>query len=395
MQKFPEASSNKWVAAVWGMTLILLGICAGLSLLEAGLHLWPGLLPPAVRQALAIYNDIHQTSDVNRPFMPDSELIYVPRPNVDLEIHDGLDLQYTVQTGSFGQPAVGFRDVDPITSTYAVAMGDSFTWGTYVEAGQSWPKQLQTETSAPVLNFGVLGYGPIQYRLVTEKYALPLKPRVILWGVFSGNDFVNSADYEAWVQGGKHGTGLTQPETGWRDVLSRHLRVYELVKFALHTGIYYQRLTSPQVITVPARDGPVWTFYPDILERQADGRQPEVARGWSLTQQALRQTEAEAQATGAQLVLVIIPPKELIYWGLFQAQLANPGGYDLAEPIRTLIDFCQKQKLRCLNLAPAFSDQAKNGQELYFRQDTHWNPAGHHLAAKLIADYLYRQHLQP
>lgn len=382
-------------AVLRAMALILFGLCAGFGLLEASLHLVPMLLPPAVRHALAIYNDIHRTSDVNRPFAPDPELIYVPRPNVELEIHDGLTLQYTVRTHSFGQPAVGFRDTGPITPTYAIAVGDSFTWGTYVEANQTWPEQVQAETGAPVLNFGVLGYGPMQYRLVTEKFALPLRPNVILWGLFAGNDFVNSADYAAWVKQGKHGTGLTEPETGWSDFLSRHVRVYELAKFGLQAGIYYQRLASPEVIDVSAPGGPDWAFYPDILERQADGRQPMVAEGWKLTQQALLETETEVRAAGAHLVVVIIPPKELIYWDLLRQRLANSAAYDLAEPIRTLLNFCQTHQLHCLDLTPALNDHARSGEELYFRQDAHLNPAGHRLAAKLIADYLYQQQLQP
>lgn len=377
------------------LMLVLLGLGAGLILLEIGLHLFPGLLPPAVRQAIAIYNDIHQTPDINRPFMPDDDFIYVPRPNVDLEIHDGLTLHYTVRTRRIGPLAIGFRDTGPITPTYAVAMGDSFTWGTYVEADQTWPEQLQAELGAPVLNFGVLGYGPIQYRLLTEKDALPLRPKVVLWGFFTGNDFVNSADYEAWEEAGKTSTGLTQVQTGWPDFLSRHLRLYELVKFMLHAGIYYQRLTSPEVVAVPAAGGSDWAFYPDILERQADSHQPEVARGWSLTQQALLQTQADVEAAGVQLVIVLIPSKELIYWDMLRQRLANPAAYDLAEPIRTLLTFCQAQKLHCLDLAPAFSDHAKAGEELYFRQDAHWNAAGHHLAAQLIAGYLKQQDLEP
>jgi hypothetical protein len=46
-------------------------------------------------------------------------------------------------------------------------------------------------------------------------------------------------------------------------------------------------------------------------------------------------------------------------------------------------------------LAPAFSNHAKLGEELYFRQDAHWNPAGHRLAAQLISDYLDQQNLSP
>lgn len=377
------------------VVLVLSGLFVGLTLLEVNLHLFPGLLPPAVRQALAIYIDIHQTPDLLRPFEANENLIFVPRPNVDIEIHDGLTLQYTVRTRSLGDPAVGFRDIGLTLPAYAVAAGDSFTWGTYVEADRTWPEQLQAELGAPVINLGVLGYGPVQYRIVTEKYGLPLKPRVVLWGFFAGNDFVNSQEYVDWERAGRRDTKLSQPETGPGDFLSRHVRLYELAKFVLHAGIYYQRVTSAEVVTVPAAGGPDWTFYPDVLERLADGWRAEVAGGWSLTQQALLKTEAEVRATGARLVVVIIPAKELVYWDLLRKRLAHPAAYDLAEPIRTLMGFCQEQGLLCLDLTAGFTEHARAGEELYFRQDAHWNPAGHRLAAKLIAAYLYEQNLQP
>jgi len=57
--------------------------------------------------------------------------------------------------------------------------------------------------------------------------------------------------------------------------------------------------------------------------------------------------------------------------------------------------FCQQESLHCLDLTPAFVEQTQTGAELYFRQDAHWNPAGHQLAADLLADYLIEQGLQP
>ncbi len=376
--------------------LVVGGIVFGLGVIEVSLHLFPGLLPPAVRQAQAIYNDSHQTQDLYRPFVANDELIYVPRPDVDIEIHSGLNLQYAVRTRSLGDPTIGFRDNPPAAPVYAVAAGDSQTWGTYVAADQTWPKQLEAEVGAPVINMGVLGYGPIQYRIVTEKYALPVHPRVVLWGFFAGNDFTDSTDYAEWEKAGKSYTGLEKPQTGMRDFLSRHVRLYELIKFALRAGIYSRRGATEQALTVPTAGGPDWTFYPDVLERLADGRRPDVAEGWSLTQKALRDAQNATRAADARLVVVIIPPKELVYWDvLLRGRVAEPSAYDLAEPVRTLMAFCATQGLDCLNLTPAFLEHTARGEELYFREDAHLNPAGHQLTAQLIKDYLKQQELLP
>ena len=114
-----------------------------LLVLELGLHLFPGLLPPAVRQAVAIYNDSRATEDTYKPFIADNQLIFAPQPNLDLTIHSGLGLNYTVQTRALDDSGVGFRDIGAIEPTYAVALGDSFTWGTNVAAAETWVERLQ------------------------------------------------------------------------------------------------------------------------------------------------------------------------------------------------------------------------------------------------------------
>ncbi len=377
------------------LALMAAGVILALALLEAGLHQFPGLLPPAMRQALAIYADAGQTADINRPIGPDDELQYAPRPNVDVVIHDGLSLSYTVQTHSLGGSAIGFRDVDPGVAPYAIATGDSQTWGTYVSAEQTWPNQLEAALDRPVLNMAVLGYSPLQYQIITERYALPLHPRLMLWGFFSANDASDSNDFDAWVQAGRPSVRLTQPESGLRDFLSRRVRLYELLKFVMHAGIYYQRGAVAQAVVAPAAGGPAWIFYPDTLAALADGRRPQVARGWQLTDAAILETRSTVEAAGAALVLVVLPPKEVVYADLWRPRVTDPAAYDLAEPERTIMAFCQAQSLKCLDVEPAFAAHAAAGEELYLRQDAHLTPAGHRLVASLVRDYLAEQKLLP
>ena len=59
--------------------------------LQQNMSLVLGLLPQAIRQALAIYADSHQTSEINRPFEANDDLIYVPRPNVTCNVEKTMD----------------------------------------------------------------------------------------------------------------------------------------------------------------------------------------------------------------------------------------------------------------------------------------------------------------
>ena len=92
---------------------------------------------------------------------------------------------------------------------------------------------------------------------------------------------------------------------------------------------------------------------------------------------------------------VVIPPKELIYWDTLQQYVGNPATYDLAEPVHTLMTFCQAQHFLCLDLTPNFLKDTRAGAELYFRQDAHLNATGYQVMAQLIAQYLRDQNLQP
>jgi lysophospholipase L1-like esterase len=374
------------------LALVLLGLIFALLIVEISLHLFPGLLPLAVRQAVAIYNDSSNTQDTYKPFVADDELIFVPQPDLDLTIHSGLELQYSVQTRRLDDTAVGFRDIGSIDPTYAVAVGDSFTWGTYVTAPETWSEQLQAHIHAPVLNLGVRGYGPSQYQIMTKEHGLIHQPKVVIWGFFAGNDMVNSADYADWVAGGKQSPNYIGRVSVTPDFLSRYVRLYELSKLLLGSGLYQQRSST---LTTSMAAGYDWTFYPRDLQTLADGDLPQVAKGWVLTQEAILETVTAVHAANAELVILIIPAKELVYWPLIAPNLDNPQDFDLAEPIRTLVNFCQQESLHCLDLTPTFIEQANAGAELYFRQDAHWSPTGHQLAATLLANYLEEQGLQP
>lgn len=345
-----------------------------------------------MRQALAIYNDSRATADTYKPFVADDRLMFVPQPDLDLTIHSGLDLQYTVQTRTLDDSGIGFRDIGAVEPAYAVAVGDSFTWGTNVAAAETWVERLQDRLAAPVLNLGVRGYGPNQYQIVTEDHGLVHHPKVVIWGFFAGNDIANSADYADWVAGGKHDPDYIGRVAVAPGFLSQHVRLYELAKLLLHRGVYQQ---GSRALSLPQAGGPSWLFYPQDLQTLADSSSPRIARGWELTQEAIRETATTVEAAGAELVILIIPAKELVYWPRISPHLEDPQTFDLGEPVRALDDFCQQEALHCLDLTPAFAEQTQAGAELYFRQDAHWNPAGHQLAADLLADYLAEQDLQP
>ncbi len=80
----------------------------------------------------------------------------------------------------------GFRNKQ-FTSVDIVALGDSHTYGYNVSSDNSWPKLLGRKLKNNVYNFGVGGYGILQYQYLLSK-AIELNPKVILLGLYLAND---------------------------------------------------------------------------------------------------------------------------------------------------------------------------------------------------------------
>ena len=88
--------------------------------------------------------------------------------------------------------ANGFRNRGVPDTTDIVAIGDSHTYGTDVAFDQAWPRVLEKLTSCRVYSMAFGGYGPLQYAILAKR-ALGYKPRLILVGIYFGNDF-----YDNW-----------------------------------------------------------------------------------------------------------------------------------------------------------------------------------------------------
>lgn len=77
-------------------------------------------------------------------------------------------------------------------------LGDSFTWG--VGASEKEHFTTLVENALPgtqVLNFGVSGYSPVQYHLLTEK-VLSFDPDVVVIVFCLGNDFIDNVQWRRY-----------------------------------------------------------------------------------------------------------------------------------------------------------------------------------------------------
>lgn len=369
--------------------LVLFGLLAALLLVEILLRvLGSVLLPSNLRLALAVADTVAQQQTL---YQQDAELGQVLQPDLDTAISLSGDFSYRLRTSDLGLGGVGFRDRDVQPPVYAVALGDSFTFGLGVDEEDSWVARLQETLGKEVVNLGQPGFGPVQEERMVQRYVRPLRPQVVLWMVFP-NDLEDGLLFNGMG-------GVAERPTGRLDRLLGALRPFSrlalLIEFSLGRGplVWAEGYERRTVGDDGAGGGRVARprpneifFHPDLLARQINLTDPTIDTGWWITRNAIASAAAEVQADGSELILVLAPPRERAYLNLLSADPAVP--YNTDELFGRFKALGDELGIRVLDLTPAFIQAAQDGDILYFQHDGHWNEAGNALAASAIADFL-------
>ena len=102
--------------------------------------------------------------------------------------YSDAQLGFAIQPYSAGHDKWGFRNRIFRDRADIVAIGDSMTYGNCALSSYSWPALLEQKTNKKVYNMGVGGYGPVQYYHLLKEKALQLKPKIVIVGLYLGND---------------------------------------------------------------------------------------------------------------------------------------------------------------------------------------------------------------
>ena len=73
------------------------------------------------------------------------------------------------------------------SSHQIVGIGDSFTSGYCLQDSLSFMSLIKKEYPLTI-NLGVTGTGPLHQLAILKEYVESLKPKVVLWNFFEGND---------------------------------------------------------------------------------------------------------------------------------------------------------------------------------------------------------------
>lgn len=366
----------------------IVGFLLMISLIEISGRLFPDMLPERTQDALKIVGHQKIGKFIRKQteyFEGDKTLGIHLKPHVQLFL-EHPDFSFWVTTSPLPDNSkIGARDPIPQKKTDGVAVGDSFTFGTGVDAPQTWVRRLERETQKTFVNLGLPSACSTQYTLMLKAHGFQFSPKIVLWEAYMP-DIIENTWFDSWQ---KSGGGSVYNMGLWGDRMKRsgnvsaskrilywlstHSVTFNLLKnIARGTGHEYKNKSMDITFGGPYRF--------DITD-------PQVNEGWKLMQKAILDADAAAKKNGAKLTVVYFPTKEETYSDLL-AKITPVKPIGLGELRSMLSAFLEKEKIDFLDLTPDFRAEANLGKQLYFKYDGHWNAEGQSLVARLIARHL-------
>lgn len=285
-----------------------------------------------------------------RALGPKAVIGYGPRPNIrGMELGWGDECVMVLDTDEHGWRNVG-RNYD---EARVWCVGDSFTFGLWVPRQASFAGVLERDLG-PVLQLAAPGYSIPHYEAIWEEWAVKRRPSLVLLCLYA-NDFVPMpaeraplAYPDAWLP-------FVSPNGSWaqRSLLSR--------------------LTRSR--------GPAWGG-------RFSGAHPDYPSRTSGAEARLSRMCASAASEKIDLRLVLLPSKESVFQGEKGASDPELQAVLSAEALAfsRAASLASAHGVPCIDLTRAF--RASRSPHLYFATDSHWQPAGHELAAKEILQAL-------
>ncbi|MCX6785487.1 MAG: SGNH/GDSL hydrolase family protein [Candidatus Komeilibacteria bacterium] len=329
---------------------------------------------------------------------------------------------------SWGIDANGFRGFDQQSpgQPIIVTLGDSHTIGQLDDPGNAWPSFLADLTGQKTYNMGATGYGVAEYYYLLPQ-ALAHQPKLIIIGFYLGNDIFNAYDIvyhkQSWDQFKNPQFVDEYPATtkslestkifmkDLKDWLRNHLLSYKFL--ADRTRILREKLGLAKAKNIGVDDwsnndpdvtlrynekaGIKTLFWPASRLRGVNYDDINIQEGYRLTKEFLLQIQEQANKESVNLLLALIPSKELAYLPEID-QLAQKNQYfkkvlvDESKIANGLMEFCQLNNINCMDMTSDLQVALQEGQKIYKETwDEHPTRVGYQAYAKSISDYL-QQH---
>jgi len=271
----------------------------------------------------------------------------------------------------------GFRNETDMISADIAVIGDSFVEGPNVSEKERMSTILGTRLGRKVVNLGQIGYGPQQELVVLKRFGLAMRPSLIIWAFFEGNDLKNSREYEA-VKADWEGFVAGIDSFGQRSFTKNALQAVEnIVGHTKRSGLI-RSCEVPGSGGVPER---LYFLYPGAPVSAVD--EAELNRTGEILAEAARLGAAQ----GAQFLVIFIPAKYRVFASFCRTDVNSELRSWTINNLPLQVAALAKDlggKAQYLDLTPALVDSAVKGGLPYLSDDSHWSSEGHRVAAEAI-----------
>jgi len=306
-------------------------------------------------------------------------------PPYKYHFSEGSFLIWSNELGCFDMPYKGDKN-------YIYLTGDSFTWG-FAPYKYKFGTIIENTIGYRCLKCGVTGFGTKQELLKAKKIIKIIKnhPKLIIIGYCLGNDFSDDYIFPNYtvVNGFLTDTEKLAKYVSGKTKKNGDDKINFFVKLKLWMG-------KRSIIYNLLRDN---SFLKSLTNKMglSNDIPPWLEQGWQDHLNNLRELKIFSAENNAKLLVVIIPPRGLVYDFLTR----RPIDSQLKELNYKLKGFFENEKIDYFDLTLPFRKYSNQQQrkdlssskDLYWNYDAHWNIKGNELAGLLISEYIIDNNL--
>lgn len=326
-------------------------------------------------------------ADRSLSFRRPPNLHWTGRPPSDLAITWNLPVRAAAPQ-SFTTDSLGFRNPRELDRADVVLIGDSYVEGHWVSDEETCAAVLARETGLAVANLGIAGYGSLQQLEVLERHGLGLRPRLVAWFFFEGNDLYDDEAFENAMLHYRAPAGAADAGSATR--ARRGGSTWFRRSFVRQAFRALRRLCHPLVPVPVAASG--WFGSGDAARRLyfhdyaaltfGEFERRRLAKAGAALLRARRQCEE----AGAQLVVLCVPMKFRVYGSLCTFAPGSPCREWRPWQLPSLLaESCAAAHIPFVDLSEPMRAAAAAGGLLYAPEDSHWSAAGHEFVADVLA----------
>ena len=261
----------------------------------------------------------------------------------------------------------GFRNVGRSYEEARVAfLGDSFTFGVWVEESETFPSLIEERLDVPVLNLGQQSFYVEQYAMVLDWLLARHAPEVIVAAIFP-NDLtaeMTADDFAHFYE-----------RFGWNEYESMPWRERSMA-FGL------AKLLRPRSPMPPALDSGR-TELGLMLFREAGAHPGYLKDGMAAhVEQVVTGMIERAEARGVDVIVALLPSKESTYVGDYDKLFGGEYLENEWAGYQSLAQAARQAGAVVVDLTDDF--RAHASERLYFEYDAHFNAAGQALTAATL-----------